>query len=286
MLGLLVAGCGAGSGRTSVASIPDSGLALYSLTGNQQHQAASIGHDVVAVIVSGDGSTAYLADSEPGDVFAVALPALTVEWKTHTGGAPFGLLLHKGRLDVTLYDDAAIDELDPATGAVTATYATVDHPGAMTVDASGQLVVAGGGDFGTATVDGDVWMADYARHEIFDLTHPRRVALPLPVSPFWLSAGADGTLLIAAEGAHEDADPGAVFSYDPMSGTFHTLARPRDPDQVVQSGATVFVAAHGDRAVLAIGDHHTDARAQGWSPVAVAPDPELGMLLIAQNAHE
>lgn len=282
----MLSACGAGPGRTSGFEFPDSGLALYSLTANEQRQTASIGRDVVAVIVSEDGSTAYLADSAPGDVYAVALPALSVRWKAHTGGAPFGLLLHQGRLAVTLYDDAAIDELDLASGAITATYPTIDHPGAMTVDASGQIIVAGGGQYGTATVDGEVWMADYQRHEIFDLTHPRRVALPLPLSPFWLSAGANGTLLIAAEGADEDRNAGAVFSYDPMSGIFQTLARPRDPDQVVAWGSTILVAAHGDREVLAIDDHHIATRAQGWAAVALAPDPELGVLVIAQNAHE
>jgi hypothetical protein len=76
--------------------------------------------------------------------------------------------------------------------------------------------------------------------------------MPVPIFPFWLSAGSGGALLISAEGANEDTDPGGVFSYDAMDGSFKTLARPRDPDQVVESGSTVLVAAHGDHNVLAI----------------------------------
>jgi len=76
-------------------------------------------------------------------------------------------------------------------------------------------------------------------------------AFPWPLFPFWLAPGAAGTLLIAAEGGTEDTDPGGVFSFDGV-GTFKTLARPRDPDQVLQSGSTVLVAAHGDHEVLAI----------------------------------
>ncbi len=255
------------------------------MTANEQHQTASIGRDVVAVTVSEDGSTAYLADSAPGDVYAVALPALTVKWKTHTGGEPFGLLLFNGRLEVSLYDAGSVAELDPSSGNVLSTRAVGEHPAAMTVDPSGRPAVATGGSFGIAVAGGDVWIGDYAGKAIVDLTHPKRVALPLPVSPFWLSPGAPGTLLIAAEGAHEDNDPGAVFSYDTMSGTFVVLARPRDPDQVVQSGGTIFVAAHGDRDVLAI-DDHTAVRAQGWAAVALAPDPQLGVLVVAVNQHE
>jgi len=68
------------------------------------------------VIVSEDGATAYLADSSPGDVYAVRLPRLTVAWKHHVGGAPFGLLLHGGSLFVSLFSGAAVVELDPSSG--------------------------------------------------------------------------------------------------------------------------------------------------------------------------
>lgn len=254
------------------------------MSGGSLESAAALGSDLVAVALSDDGTTAYLADNDPGDVYAVHLPDLKVRWKTHTGGAPFGLLLHRGRLVVSLYDAAELDELDPATGRSAGVFPTVDHPAAMTVDASGQLYVAGSGQFGTANVGGDVWTGDYKQHELFDLTHPRRVPLPLAVSPFWLASGADGKLLIAAEGAHEDGDPGAVLSYDTMDGAFQTLARPLDPDQVAQSGSTIYVAAHGEHAVLAIGDH---ARASNFgAPVALAPDPQLGVLVVVSNSHE
>lgn len=261
-------------------------MVLFSLAGNDQRQAASIGRDVVAVTVSDDGSTAFLADSEPGDVYAVALPELTVRWRTHTGGAPFGLLMYDNRLAVSLYDAASVVELDPSSGRVLSTHTVGEHPAAMTVDPTGQLAVATAGDFGIAVTGGDVWTADYRGKALVDLTHPKRVALPLPVAPFWLSPGTPGTLLVAAEGASEDSDPGAVFSYDTMSGTFVTLATPRDPDQVVESGSTIFVAAHGDRDVLAIDDHRVSRRAQGWAAVALAPDPQLGALVVAVNAHE
>ena len=68
-------------------------------------------------IVSEDGGTAYMADSSPGDVYAVRLPSLTVAWKHHVGGAPFGLLLHGGSLFVSLFSGGAVVELDPADGA-------------------------------------------------------------------------------------------------------------------------------------------------------------------------
>jgi hypothetical protein len=114
----------------------------------------------------------------------------------------------------------------------------------------------------------------------------RRIGLPLPVFPFWLSAGSNDTVLIAAEGPTEDSDPGGVFSYDPVSRSFTTFALPRDPDQVIHSGATVFVAAHGDRNVLAIKNGHVAVWAPGASAVAIAADTALGLMVIAVNAHE
>ena len=50
------------------------------------------------------------------------------------------------------------------------------------------------------------------------------------------------------------------------SEKFTTLARPRDPDQVVEFGTKVFVAAHGDKEVLAIDAEKTNTWAPGVPP--------------------
>jgi DNA-binding beta-propeller fold protein YncE len=274
---------------------------LLSLTDGSRHASASIGTDPVAVIVSDDGATAYLADSSPGDVYAVRLPELSVAWKQHVGGAPFGLLLHAGRLFVSLFSGAAVVELDPTTGAELASHPVPQGPAEMGVDAAGRVVVAGtrgqvsylGGTsisashgFGIAVVNGHVWTADYERSELVPAGDDHPVSLPLPVFPFWLAAGSGGTLLIAAEGAHEDTDPGGVFSFDTATSKFTTLGLPRDPDQVLQAGSGVLVAAHGDREVLSIEGGRTSAWAPGAAAVAIAPDASLDLLVVAVNDHE
>ncbi len=71
-----------------------------------------------------------------------------------------------------------------------------------------------------------------------------------------------------------------------MTGAFTTLATPKDPDQVIQSGSTIFVAAHGDQEVLAIQAGRVDRWANGAGVVAIAPDPSLDLLVVAVNAHE
>ena len=274
---------------------------LLSLKDGTSRGSTSIGSDVVAVIVSDDGRTAYLADSAPGDVYSVTLPELKVAWKHHVGGAPFGLLLHGGRLFVSLFSGALVVELDPGSGAQLATHTVPDGPGMLATGPDGRVMVAGtrgqvnyldgtstpaGNGFAVAVVSGQVWTADYERAELVPAGDDHRVGLPLPVFPFWLAPGAGDTLLVAAEGGTEDTDPGGVFSFDTMAGSFTLLATPRDPDQVLESGSTIFVAAHGDRDVLAIQGGHSAAWARGASAVALAADPALGYLVVAVNAHE
>ena len=240
----------------------------------------------MAVTLSDDGRTAYVADSASGDVYAVSIPQLKVIWIAHTGGAPFGILFHHGRPYVTLYDAAAVVQLNPADGSLIATDPTPPHPAAITLDSDGTVVEAGGDGYGIALAGGTLWTADYKRGLLQPGGLGVTIPLPLPVHPFWLAPGASGTLLIAAEGESEDADPGAVFSFDVMSHSFKTLARPRDPDQVEQLNGTTYVAAHGEKAVLAINGSSTQRWAGGASAVAIAPDQSQQLLVVAVNSHE
>ena len=301
LVGVVFGACGGSVPTAATQGYPESGLVLLSLKDGSLHASASIGKDPVAVVVSGDGKTAFVADSAPGDVYAVRLPGLTVEWKQHVGGAPFGLLLHGGRLFVSLFDGAAVVELDPSSGAQLATHPVPQGPAAIAVDAEGRVVVAGtrgkldvigggelaaGNGFGVAMAGGQLWSADYERAELVPVGDDHRVGLPLPVFPFWLAPGTGDTLLVAAEGAIEDSDPGGVFSFDPMTNAFKTLALPKDPDQVLQSGSTIFVAAHGDRDILAIRGARTMAWAPGAPAVALAPDPSQDLLVVVVSGHE
>jgi DNA-binding beta-propeller fold protein YncE len=295
-----LAGCGESAPAASNHPYPATGLVLLSLTDGSTRAAASIGTDPVAVIVSADGATAYVADSAPGDVYAVGLPDLKVIWKQHVGGAPFGLLLHAGGLYVSLYDAGSVVELNPASGAKVRSVSITPRPAAMSVDADGRLIVAGtsgrveyldgtslpgGPGFGIAAVGRQIWTADYERAELVR-ADGRRIGLPAPVFAFWLSPGRTNHLLIAAEGPREDSDPGGVFELDTSTLRFATLATPRDPDQVVLSGSRVFVSAHGDQQVLVIDGSTTSAWAQGLAPVGLAPDPALNLLVVVTNAHE
>ncbi len=292
--------CG-GSGPASKPGYPESGIVLLSLKDGATRGSVAIGKDPVAVIVSDDGSMAYLADSAPGDVYAVSLANLHVAWKQHVGGAPFGLLLHGGRLFVSLFDGGAVLELDPKSGVMMGTHQVPQGAAAMTVDASGHVVVAGtrgqvniidggqltaGNGFGIALAGGRIWTADYERAELVPAGDDHRVGLPLPVFPFWLAPGAGDTLLIAAEGASEDSDAGGVFSFDPVHRSFKILATPKDPDQVLQSGSKILVAAHGDGHVLALQDEQSSRWAQGSAPVALATSDALGLVVVVVNAHE
>jgi DNA-binding beta-propeller fold protein YncE len=298
---LLTVACGGGTPAPTDAGYPATGLVLLSLDDGSRRASASIGTDPVAVILAPDGTMAYLADSSPGDVYAVRVPALTVAWKQHVGGAPFGLLIDGVRLYVSLFSGASVVELDPKTGILIGMHSVPEGPAGMSLAPDGRVVVAtadgkatyldgasmpAGQGYGIAVIAGEIWTADYKRAELVRARDDHRVPLPLKVFPFWLAPGSSGTLLVAAEGAEEDSDPGAVFSFDPTTEAFTSLALPRDPDQVVQSGSKVLVASHGDRNVLAIEGGAMKIWAQGAEAVAIAPDAPLNLLVVAVNAHE
>ena len=294
-----MAGCQSTSASPAHGST-DTGLVLLSLADGSVKGQQSVGSDPVAVTVSEDGRMAFVADSAPGDVYGVKLPALTVAWKQHVGGAPFALLAYRGHLLVSLYDGGAVVELDPATGAKLNSITVTPRPAAMATDSIGNVIVAGtsglveyldgktkpgGPGFGIASVGDQIWTADYERAELVQ-AGGHRVGLPLPVFAFWLSAGEGSTLLISAEGAREDSDPGAVLAMDTHTEQFTILARPRDPDQVIQSGSTIFVAAHGDHEVEAIAASKASVWAHGIAAVGLAADPSLNLLVVVTNSHE
>jgi DNA-binding beta-propeller fold protein YncE len=295
----MLAACG---GDSSAPVVPSSGLVLLNLETGAQVASLSVGSDAVAVALSEDGAVAYVADSAPGDVYAVRLSQRRILWRSHTGGAPFGVLEHAGRVFVTLYTSTYVDELDPASGRIVTTHRVTPGPAALTLDAGGRVAVAGthgevdyldgtpalpaGHGFGIASVGGDLWTADYERAELVRAGDLKLAGMPEPLFPFWLSSAPGGKLLIAAEGDPEDTSAGGVYEFDPASGSFVALAHPRDPDLAVELGGTIFVAAHGDREVLVIGGGSTRAWARGAAAVALAPDPSLRLLVVAVNSHE
>jgi len=290
------------AGASPSANHETGGLVLLSLDGGTRKAQATIGSDPVAVVVSGDGRTAYVADSSPGDVYAVKLPDLHISWRAHTGGAPFGLLLHDSRLFVSLFSGAAVVELDPGTGKKLASHTVRAGPGMVSLDASGRVIVAGtrgeidylggtsvraGHGYAVALSGADMWTADYERAELVRAGDLHVVGLPMPLFPFWLSPGGHGAILVAAEGPSEDEDLGGVFVFDPATEKFETLALLRDPDQVLVSGDTRFVAAHGDREVVAIlADGAVKKLASGLPAVALAADPAMNLLVVVTNDHE
>jgi DNA-binding beta-propeller fold protein YncE len=296
-----LAACGTTAGTQPRVTASGTGLVLMSMRDGSQLGSAPIGSDPVAVTVSSDGKLAYVADSSPGDVYAVSVPALTVIWRQHVGGSPFGLLLHGGRLFVSLFASAEVLELDPASGARLATHAVPDGPAVLAVDGMDRVMVAArsgrlahldggsvpaGAGFAVAVSGREVWTADYGASELVRVEDGRRVMLPQPLHPFWIATGPPGKLLIAAEGADEDSDAGGVFEFDIESERFTNLATPHDPDLVLQSGGRVLVAAHGDKEVLVINDSGTWVWSRGAAAVALATVPGLNAALVVVNDHE
>src|SRR5437868_9784094 len=139
---LVLAGCGNATAPAPHTGATQTGVILLSLHDGAQLGAATLGADPVAVIVSADGRAAYVADSSPGDVYAVTIPALTVMWRQHVGGSPFGLLLHNSRLLVSLFAAGSVLELDLTSGARLASHDVPAGPSVMAVYVMGRVLVA------------------------------------------------------------------------------------------------------------------------------------------------
>jgi DNA-binding beta-propeller fold protein YncE len=251
---------------------PAEGVMLLNLQTGQVVAQRELGDDPLAVAVSGDGKTAYVADNDLGDVFALRLPSLRQEWRRHVGGAPGPMLLAGGELYVSEYDAGAAAELDPATGRQLATLPLGPHPGELAL-VGGRIASARGAGFGLAVADGGVWN---------DARLPKLPGL----KPFWLEAGKRGELLVTEEGSPEDTAAGAVLALDTATGDVSTIATPRDPDAAVRSGPNVYVAAHGDDEVLVLGYSRPRHWARGAEAVALAVDSQLGLLVVVTDAAE
>lgn len=270
LLWLLACGPAAVAAAPPPGPPPAEGLMLLSLSSGAVVRQAALGADPLAVALASDGHTAYVADNDLGDVFALRLPSLQTAWRTHVGGRPSGLLVHGGSVYVSQYGAARVAALDRGSGRLVAEQKVAPRPGQLAWD--GAVLTSDGDGFGVALAGGTDWTTDRLP--------------PLPGAPFWLAAGRPNELLVTAEGSPEDTAAGAVASIDTRTGGAQILATPRDPDQAERFGDRVFVAAHGDRQVLVIGPRGLEAWARGAEVVALAPDPALGLLIVVTDAGE
>jgi DNA-binding beta-propeller fold protein YncE len=280
---------------------PKQGVLLLSLSDGSYRGRAGLGQDPLAVSISPDGNEAYLVDNSGGYVFALSLPNLRVRWSSRLDGAPTSIVTDGNNLWVSLYEAGQVVQLDRRTGDVIDKWAVGPGPGAIvfhqgqlwTATSAGVWQVKGRKQtdvhgFGVAAVGGTLWAGDYDKGQVVRVSDGQTVSLPAGLHPFWLSAGSGGKLLIAAEGADEDHDLGAVLSLAPPGYEPHSLLRATDPDQVLEAGGKIFVASHGDREV----DVLTSAggRVGPWgkdaAAVALAVDDALGLLVVVTDVRE
>jgi hypothetical protein len=297
VLAAVLIGC---SGET-IPPPPAAGLILLGLGDGAYRGQLALGSDPVAVTISADGRTAYVSDNGPGIVYAVAVPELKVRWKTVVGGRPGPLLAGLDFVFVSLYETGQVAELDARSGTVLSQRRVGPRPGQLVLD-DGRIQVAcgdgrvwdlegasrpGGRGFGLAAASGQLWSADYDAGALVRVGDGHRVALPAGLHPFWLSAGPDDRILIAAEGADEDRDPGAALLMD-RALNVTSLAVARDPDLVLEWDQRVYIAAHAERRVTVLGK--APGRVSHWMPgaavVALAVDPGRGILVAVTNAGE
>lgn len=289
-------GCG------SPAAGPPTGSGIVLLDLGDGHQVATIaaGSDPVGVTLSADGAIAYVSDNQPGLIRAIDLRARRPAWQAAVGGRPGPLLLSGGRLWVSLFGSGSLVALDPSSGRLLEKRPVCPSPGQLAewrgqvwtlcggggaVSTAGEGLPAPGG-FGLAAGEEGLWAAAYGAGRLVRLDVPGEVELPSGQHPFWLSLAGDGSLLVAAEASDEDRGVGRVARLGP-DGAVSLLAGPRDPDQAVESAGVVYVAAHGDGRVLVLRSGSPErVWARGLSPVALAVDPALKLLILVTDDRE
>jgi hypothetical protein len=293
----MLGGC---SGET-IPPPPAAGLVLVGLSDGTFRGQIALGSDPVAVTISADGRTAYVSDNQPGAVYAVSLPELKVRWKTVVGGRPGPLLAGLDFVFVSLYEAGRVAELDAHSGTLLSQHRVGPRPGQLVLD-DGRVQVAcgdgrvwdlegasrpGGRGFGLAAAAGRLWSTDYEGGALVRVGDGHRVTLPAGLHPFWLSAGPDDRILIAAEGTDEDRDPGAALLMD-RSLNLTRLAVARDPDLILEWDQRIYIAAHGERRVTVLGK--AQGRVSHWmtgaAVVALAVTPSLGLLVAVTDAGE
>jgi DNA-binding beta-propeller fold protein YncE len=274
---------------------------LLSLNDGSYRGRADLGRGPLAVSISPDGNEAYVVDNSGGYVFAVSLPNLRVRWSSKLDGAPTSIVTQGDSLWVALYTAGQVVQLDRRTGSVVDKWAVGPGAGAIvfqqgqawSASTAGVWQVKGHKQadvhgFGIASVGGAIWAADYDARQVVRIGDGLVVSLPSGLHPFWLSAGSNGNVLVAAEGADEDRDLGAVLSLAPPAFEPRTLTRATDPDQVLEADGKIFVASHGDRQVdviTSVGDR-VGTWGKGAAAVALAVDDALGLLVVVTNERE
>jgi DNA-binding beta-propeller fold protein YncE len=274
---------------------------LLSLSDGSYRGRAELGQDPLAVSISPDGNEAYVVDNAAGYVFAVSLPNLRVRWSAKLDGAPTSVITEDNSLWVSLYTAGQVVQLDRRTGDVIDKWAVGPGPGAVVFQQGQPWVATSAGvwqvkghkqadvhGFGIASLGGAIWAADYGAGQVVRLSDQRRVGMPTGLHPFWLAAGSRGNLLVAAEGADEDRDLGAVVSLAPPNYEARTLTRATDPDHVLEAGGKIFVASHGDQQVdvLTSAGDRLGAWGKGAGAVALAVDDALGLLVVVTDVRE
>jgi sugar lactone lactonase YvrE len=280
---------------------PKQGVLLLALSDGSYRGQAELGQDPLAVSISPDGNEAYVVDNGGGSVYAVSLPNLRVRWSSRLDGAPTSVVTDGDNLWVSLYAAGQVAQLNRRTGDVIDKWAVGPGPGAIVFQqgqpwaatAAGVWQVKGRKQadihgFGLALVGGTLWAADYDKGQVVRVSDGQTVSLPPGLHPFWLSAGSSGNLLIAAEGADEDHDLGAVLTVAPSATEPRSLLRVTDPDQVLEAGGKIFSASHGDREVdvLTSSGGHVGSWAKGGAAVALAVDDALGLLVVVTDERE
>lgn len=278
-----------GCAAPAAAPPPAAGLILLDLAHGEMRGSIALGEDPLAVALSPDGRTAYVSDNAPGAVDAVSLPDLHRRWSTHTGGRPGPLLVTPSTVYVSVFGTDEVVALEPTTGAIVSRRSTCHGPGQLAM-AGGEVVVScgWGPGFGLTVAGGAVWHAAYDSGTL--LREPGGTAVPVPahLHPFWLTVGPGDTVYVAAEGDDEDSDPGAVLAVGPDLKPV-VVVTARDPDQVEAAAGRLFVAAHGDRQVTVVDPARravTARWARGSSPVALAADLPLQVLVVVTDARE
>ena len=298
-------GAGSGTVEAVVATFSTPSATVIGTAAGSVVATIPVGNNPGSVIISGDASTAWVANQSSHSVTRIDLTTNSVTATIDVGNVPAGLALTPDgqTLWVTNYSDGTVQPIDVATNQAGATIRVGNHPENLVITPDGRwLYVANQGSATVTPIDlttttarseipvqsapfaivaspdgGTVYVGSSGSTIVPIRTADNQALSPIAVSgqAYGLRAAPDGSTLWVTDSGSDTATP--VDTATGLSGKAVTVGNAASDIALTWDGATAFVACASDNTVVPFdtgtGKVGTPITTTGSYPLAIAITP-------------